>query len=61
MAAKQVKKQPKENIKVEKKPGDIPTFKSPAKTLWGKIVIIIIVAAMILIPVIAVVIALMNT
>ncbi len=38
---------------VETKPGEIPKFKSPAKSLWGKVTIYIIVTAMILIPLVS--------
>lgn len=46
------KDKPIKNTKDSAKSGEIPTFKSPAKTTWGRIVILIIVAAMLLIPVI---------
>lgn len=46
------KKKPIKNKKEPKKSGSVPTFKSPAKTTWGKIVILVIVAAMVLIPLI---------
>lgn len=37
-----------------------PSLKSPAKTLWGKIVIIVIVCAMALIPVVGLIFALID-
>lgn len=42
------------------KSGEIPTFKSPAKTTWGRIVILAIVAAMVLIPVVALIVMLLQ-
>lgn len=53
------KKQPKPK-EVETKPGEIPKFKSPAKTLWGKITIYIIIGAMIVLPVVGLIIAIIN-
>ncbi len=49
---KKTEKKVKKEDKPESKPGEIPVFKSPSKTAWGKIIILIIVAAMILIPLI---------
>lgn len=46
------KEKPIKHKNEQSKPGEIPTFKSPAKTAWGKIIILIIVAAMVLIPLI---------
>ncbi len=50
------KEKPIKNTKDSPKPNAIPTFKSPAKTMWGKIIILVIVAAMLLIPVITLII-----
>jgi Fe2+ transport system protein B len=44
----------------ETKPGEIPKFKSPAKSLWGKITIYIIAAAMILIPIISLIVIIIQ-
>ncbi len=45
-------KQTKGNA-VESRPGEIPKFKSPAKSLWGRITIFVIIGAMVLIPLIS--------
>lgn len=55
---KKVKKAKKQEVK--QTTGEIPTFKSPQKTLGGKIIIGIIVAAMVLIPVIAIIFAIIG-
>lgn len=39
---------------------DVPTFKSPSKTLWGKIVILTIVFAMIGASIVGLIFALIN-
>ncbi len=56
MAKKPVKRDQAKPAK--KNPDEIPTFKSPAKTLWGRIVVLVIVAAMILLPLIVLIITL---
>ena len=44
----------------KKNPDEIPTFKSPAKTTAGKVIILIIVAAMVIIPLVALVATLIS-
>lgn len=46
MSKKNIKHSNKKANTQKRQYEDVPTFKSPAKTLWGKIVIIIIVVAM---------------
>ncbi len=58
MAKKNVyQKQPKPKD-TDTKPGEIPTFKSPAKSTWGRVTIIVIIAAMVLIPLISLIVML---
>lgn len=52
----QSKKQNTQKNKYE----DVPTFTSPTKTTWGKIVILIIAAAMVLSPLIALIVTLIT-
>ncbi|NLN50376.1 MAG: hypothetical protein GX149_01975 [Acholeplasmataceae bacterium] len=58
MSRKPVRKREPKKKQPQKKPGELPTFKSPAKTTWGKIVILIIAAAMVLIPLIGLIVML---
>ena len=39
---------------------DIPTLKNPMKTIWGKIIVGVILAGMVLLPVIGLIIAIIN-
>lgn len=39
---------------------DTPVIKSPAKTVWGKVTIIIIVAAMIILPLVSLILMLLD-
>lgn len=58
MSNKNTKNKHKKNINKRTNYEDVPTFKSPAKTLWGKILIIVIVFAMVILPVVALIITL---
>ncbi len=55
-------KNPKDNKKKKnlKNYDDTPTLKSPAKTIWGKIIIIVIVSAMIILPVVTLILTLLD-
>ena len=39
---------------------DIPTLKNPMKTLWGKIIVVIILAGMVFLPIIGLIFAIIN-
>jgi hypothetical protein len=39
---------------------DVPTLKNPLKTLWGKIIVVIILAGMVLLPVVGLIIMLIE-
>lgn len=56
---KKTKSTPKQEVK-QTTPGEIPVFRSPSKTTWGKVVIIIIVSAMIILPLAGLVFILIN-
>ena len=58
MSNKNTKNKHKKNINKRTNYEDVPAFKSPAKTLWGKILIIVIVFAMVILPVVALIITL---
>ena len=56
---KNTKATPKNEVK-QSTPGEIPVLKSPTKTTWGKIVIIILVAAMVILPIAGLIVMLIN-
>ncbi|MFA5563794.1 MAG: hypothetical protein WDA32_06370 [Candidatus Caldatribacteriota bacterium] len=56
---KKTKSTPKQEVK-QTTPGEIPVFRSPSKTTWGKVVIIIIVSAMVILPLAGLVFILIN-
>ncbi|MDD2259954.1 MAG: hypothetical protein RBQ63_00305 [Acholeplasmatales bacterium] len=56
---KKTKSTPKQEVK-QTAPGEIPVFRSPSKTTWGKVVIIIIVSAMVILPIAGLVFILIN-
>lgn len=60
MSNKNTKNKHKKNVSKKTNYDDVPAFKSPAKTLWGKILIMVIVFAMIILPVVALIITLVN-
>lgn len=63
MAKKPTGKQTKKVDKKETKkynPDEIPILKSPGQTVWGKIIVIIIVSAMLLGSIIGLIIGLSN-
>jgi hypothetical protein len=60
MSNKQTKKNYQKPNPQTKQSEDVPTFKSPAKTLWGKIIILIIVIAMVGASIAGLIVALIN-
>lgn len=58
MAKKHTYQKQPNTKEVETKPGEIPKFKSPAKSTWGKVTIFIIIAAMVLIPLVSLIVML---
>ncbi|MDY0133832.1 MAG: hypothetical protein RBR46_02280 [Acholeplasmatales bacterium] len=60
MSNKQTKKNYQKPNTQKKQYEDVPAFKSPAKTLWGKIIILIIVIAMVGASIAGLIVALIN-
>lgn len=60
MSNKNIKVKEKKSKKTKTNSGDVPTFKSPANTVWGKIVIIFLVSAMVFGIVFSLIYALLN-
>lgn len=56
---KKTKSTPKQEVK-KTTPGEIPVLKSPSKTIWGKVVIIIIVSAMVILPIVGLIFMLIS-
>lgn len=47
----------KKSKKVQSQAYQVPVMKDPMKTLWGRIIVYVLVAAMIVLPVVALIIA----